>query len=47
MRLTKPQFVQRTTRFAALALLAAGLAGCQGIAGIQPISAGPRHQRLA
>jgi hypothetical protein len=38
MRLAIPQFVERTSRFAALALLAVGLAGCQSIAGIQPLS---------
>ena len=38
MRLTIPQFVERTGRLAALAVLAAGLAGCQSIAGIQPLS---------
>jgi hypothetical protein len=38
MRLAKPQLVERTGRVIALALLAAGLAGCQGIAGIQPMS---------
>jgi hypothetical protein len=38
MRLAKPQLVERTGRVIALALLAAALAGCQGIAGIQPMS---------
>jgi hypothetical protein len=38
MRLAKPQLVERTGRVIALALLAAALAGCQGIAGIQPVS---------
>jgi hypothetical protein len=38
MRLATPQFVERTGRLAALAVLAAGLAGCQSIAGIQPLS---------
>jgi hypothetical protein len=38
MRLAKPQFVERPARILALALLAAGLAGCQSIAGIQPMS---------
>jgi hypothetical protein len=38
MRLTSAQFVERTGRLAVLALLAAGLAGCQSIAGIQPVS---------
>ncbi len=33
-----PPFVERTGRFAVLAVLAAGLAGCQSIAGIQPVS---------
>ncbi len=38
MRLAQPQFVERTVRFTALAVLAAGLAGCQSIAGIRPVS---------
>ena len=38
MRLAKHQLVERTGRVIALALLAAALAGCQGIAGIQPVS---------
>ena len=38
MQLTTPQFVERTARLAALAVLAAGLAGCQSIAGIRPVS---------
>ena len=38
MRLAKPQLVERPARILALALLAAGLAGCQSIAGIQPMS---------
>jgi hypothetical protein len=38
MQLAKPQFVERTVRLTALALLAAGLAGCQSIAGIRPVS---------
>jgi hypothetical protein len=38
MRFVAPQFVERTVRLAALALLAAGLAGCQSIAGIRPVS---------
>ena len=38
MRLTRPQFVERTGRLAILTLLAAGLVGCQSIAGIQPVA---------
>jgi len=38
MRLAIPQFVERPARLAALALLAVGLAGCQSIAGIQPVA---------
>ncbi|MGP8260226.1 MAG: DUF4397 domain-containing protein [Acidobacteriaceae bacterium] len=38
MRLATPQFVQRSARLAVLTLLVAGLAGCQSIAGIQPVS---------
>ncbi len=36
--LSMPLFVERTGRFAALSVLAAGLAGCQSVAGIQPVS---------
>ena len=38
MRFTNPQFVQRTAWLTALVLLAAGLAGCQSVAGIRPVS---------
>ena len=37
MRFTNPQFVQRTAWLTALVLLA-GLAGCQSVAGIRPVS---------
>ena len=33
-----PQFVERIVRLTALAVLAAGLAGCQSVAGIRPVS---------
>lgn len=38
MRLTIPKSVERISWLAALAVLAASLAGCQSIAGIQPVS---------
>jgi hypothetical protein len=38
MRFVAPQFVERTVRLTALALLGVGLAGCQSVAGIRPTS---------
>jgi hypothetical protein len=38
MPLSHPHLATRTTRLASLVVLAAGLAGCQGVTGIQPLS---------